>query len=348
MTVRDLGTGSITCAMTAQLANVSAGAFTVAAVARKTDTDWRPMVSFVNDGGSPRRSPWCSGDSDRMSVDTGGSDFFAPTTAVPGDGWCLLVWGKPAGEAALVCSKLVLSTGVWTHNSGDTMDDNSSTPDGEIHLGAWQSFRWESRVAAIAAWTEHLDQSAREALAPGLSAWLDAEPDALWPLTQESIATPVEDVTGNGSDQTAIEAGTSVVTDDDPPNFSLSTDDTPSEGTATLGLGLALSASGARDSAGTSTAALGLSLAASGSRPSAGTGSLGIGLTLAATGARPSTGTAEIRLGLRLSAAGPVSQLDPAPPEQTWAIPAESRTVTPSGGLTHAVEREVRRVSVPA
>lgn len=347
MTVRDLGSARITCAMTPALAQVSAGAFTVAAVARKLDTDWRPMVSFVNDGGSPRRSPWCSGDSDRMSVDTGGSDFFAPTTVTPGDGWCLLVWGKPAGESALVCSKLVLSTGVWTHNSGDMMDDNSATPDGEIHLGAWQSFRWGGLCAAIASWTEHLDQSAREALAPGLSAWLDAEPDALWPLTQESIATPVEDVTGNGSDQIAIEAGTSVVTDDDPPNFSLTLAGEVVEaavsltaaGTTTAAARPVVTASAAL-TATTDTGAAGR-LVATGTARLASSGQASAAARVVPTGQAHLTGT------VILQVAPEGTDPAPTPASRTIRIPRESRTVAvPAERRTLVVEAETREVVV--
>lgn len=85
---------------------------------------------------------------------------------------------------------------------------------------------------------------------------------------------------------------------------------------------------------------LGLDLAVTGARESAGTAAYGIGLGLAVTGARPSSGEVHFTLGLGLAAVGMSREVEPAPPAQTYMVPAETRRTT--------ISREVRRVDVPA
>ncbi len=114
-----------------------------------------------------------------------------------------------------------------------------------------------------------------------------------------------------------------------------------SGGSGEAGVGLALSAAGVRQSAGTASAGLGLTLAAAGGRESAGSGSLGIGLQLRATGARPSLGTAALRIGLGLASGQPVEP-STTPMWRTLMVPAESRIVAVAREeRTHVVEAHV-------
>lgn len=86
----------------------------------------------------------------------------------------------------------------------------------------------------------------------------------------------------------------------------------PNEGSAALGLDLAVAATGARDSAGSAALGLGLAVAAVGSAPHGGSAALTIDLALAATGGRDSAGSAALGLGLALDSAGARTSLGAA------------------------------------
>jgi hypothetical protein len=80
--------------------------------------------------------------------------------------------------------------------------------------------------------------------------------------------------------------------------------DPPNEGSAALGLGLAVAATGARDSDGSAALGLGLGVAATGARDSDGSAALGFGLAVAATGSAPHGGSVAMTLNLALAGAG--------------------------------------------
>jgi len=77
-----------------------------------------------------------------------------------------------------------------------------------------------------------------------------------------------------------------------------------SDGVAALGLGLALAGTGARDSDGVAALGLGLAVATSGAQPASGMVALALNLAVAASGARPASGSAALGLGLAPAAAG--------------------------------------------
>jgi hypothetical protein len=79
---------------------------------------------------------------------------------------------------------------------------------------------------------------------------------------------------------------------------------TSAEGTAAVGLDLAVAASGARDSEGLAALGLGLAVAASGSSPNGGSAALSLNFALAGTGARESASSAALGLGLAVAASG--------------------------------------------
>lgn len=78
----------------------------------------------------------------------------------------------------------------------------------------------------------------------------------------------------------------------------------PNEGSAALGLDLAVSATGSADHEGAAALGLGLAVAATGGRDSDGAAALGLGLAVAATGSSPHGGSAALTLGLALAGAG--------------------------------------------
>jgi hypothetical protein len=80
--------------------------------------------------------------------------------------------------------------------------------------------------------------------------------------------------------------------------------DPPNEGSADVGLGLAVAATGARDSEGAAALGLGLAVAATGARDSESAATLGLGLAVAASGSAPHGGSAALTLNLALAGAG--------------------------------------------
>lgn len=72
----------------------------------------------------------------------------------------------------------------------------------------------------------------------------------------------------------------------------------PAEGTAALGLDLAVAASGGADAEGAAAVGLGLAVAATGSTDAEGQGALGFGLAVAASGSAPNQGVVALTLGL--------------------------------------------------
>ena len=82
------------------------------------------------------------------------------------------------------------------------------------------------------------------------------------------------------------------------------TGSSPHGGSAALTLDLGLTATGARDSAGSAALGLGLAPAATGGRDSVGAAALGLGLAPSGTGARASLGAAALTLNLAVSGAG--------------------------------------------
>lgn len=194
------------------------GAFTFVAVAKvAADGDWYPLIGLfdgTNTGGG--RSAWRSGNSNQMHVDTNGDDNFTGVSWTSSDDWVIAAWSKPAGTATLRGHKGVLSSDTWTHNSGDSMDDNSSTVD-NLKIGRWSTSNdtWNGRVAAVGIWKRELSDSDIESCRPGLANMLALNPDAL-----VICGDDIEDITGNGADLNT-NTGTTVVNDDDPPGFEL-------------------------------------------------------------------------------------------------------------------------------
>jgi hypothetical protein len=84
------------------------------------------------------------------------------------------------------------------------------------------------------------------------------------------------------------------------------------EGSAALGLGLAVAATGAADREGTAALGLNLAVAASGATDREGVAALGLGLAVAATGANDREGSAALGLGLAVSATGSAPSVTPA------------------------------------
>ena len=157
-----------------------------------------------------------------------GSEYFTAGTFVGrpytfGDGWVITTWTKAGGNSMVRHHRCVLSTDTWAHTDTSAMTDSANGPVADITIGRWAASGdfFNGRIAAVAVYESVLSDEQIEALRNGMVAVMDAAPVGAWRFNQSNVGTAVEDLTGNGADQSAI-TGTSVVTGDDPPSFNLS------------------------------------------------------------------------------------------------------------------------------
>ena len=130
------------------------------------------------------------------------------------DGWGLVAVTKATGT---VTPRLHLyNAGTWTHEDGTGTLANSGVPGTSARIGADQTPAnfFAGDVGALAVYTTVLDDTAVEALAVDLQAWIDASPAALWVLDQPSLPDALQDDIGT-ADESAI-TGTTVTADDIP------------------------------------------------------------------------------------------------------------------------------------
>jgi hypothetical protein len=206
---------------TGGLATLAQGAFTVVGVAKIiTLADSGALLDLSNAGTS--RANYGHNDSGNMRYQRGSFEEpgDGPSWGVA-DGWVLVAWTKAAGTAVVRFHKCVMSTDTWTQqDSAGTIgnDDNTCTfastrpgGDGDLVL--------RGRIAAIAAFSSVLDDTAIQALRDNWADWLAAGPIAAWRFDQAATSESIDDQTGNGADQTTL-VGSTVVTDDPPPGFS--------------------------------------------------------------------------------------------------------------------------------
>lgn len=106
------------------------------------------------------------------------------------------------------------------------------------------------------------------------------------------------------------------------------------EGTADLGLDLAVAAAGAAQHDGAAVLGLGLAVAAQGAAPAQGTVTLSLGLGVAATGARDSLGAAALGLGLAVVSAGQRASLGATALGLNLAVAARGLNGTSGRGVT--------------
>jgi hypothetical protein len=130
--------------------------------------------------------------------------------------------------------------------------------------------------------------------------------DSPWPLTNGDLSAPAsagrfEDDDGDGSVQFPSDSfnnGCYFV------DVMFSTGDDPAEGSAALGLGLAVAATGGADAEGSAALGLNLAVAVAGARRAQGAVTLGLNLAFAGSGARDSLGSAALGLDLSVSTSG--------------------------------------------
>lgn len=142
------------------------------------------------------------------------SEIAIPITIA--DNWVVLAVCKAAGTSTPRGHKYVYDTNTWSHvNGATTVGDASDIAGGWVQFGRQAigpAMDFAGDMAVAAAWKRQLTDAQIERLPYSLMAWWALAPDALWTLDQSSTARAINDLTGNGADQTTL-SGTTVSTD---------------------------------------------------------------------------------------------------------------------------------------
>lgn len=190
------------------LATVGGGPFSIAVL-------HRPISQFCGlhhsvKTGSTQYELWGEGGSGIFTVPPG----FGAGPAITINTWQLTGAGKNAGTVTGRFHLVPLEgggAGTWNHvnATGGTWNDWATGIDTLI-IGTGLR-KGAGQIAAVAVWTTNFTDSDWETLIGFTQAqmWFNQHPAAMWLLNQSSTATAVQDVTGNGANQTAL-TGTTV------------------------------------------------------------------------------------------------------------------------------------------
>lgn len=190
------------------LAAVAGGPFSIAVL-------HRPISQFAGlhhsaKTGSTQYELWGEGGSGIFTLPGG----FGSGPAININRWQITGAGKNGGNVLGRFHLVELegpNTGVWTHPdaTGGNWPDWSLGIDALI-IGTGQR-KGAGQIAAVAVWTTNFSNTDWETLIGFTQAqmWFNQHPAGMWLLNQTSTATAVQDVTGNGANQTAL-AGTTV------------------------------------------------------------------------------------------------------------------------------------------
>jgi hypothetical protein len=149
-------------------------------------------------------------------------DHPGATEILTANGWYILVITKATGTVAPRLHIYRVNTGTWVHeNEPGTETNPPSQAGGAIWFGATSAAGnfANADFAAAAEWPgKVLSDAECEALATATSlkaGWKALSPSGLWTFDQASVETSVEDLTGNGANQTA-RTGTTVIAEEPP------------------------------------------------------------------------------------------------------------------------------------
>lgn len=216
MAVRDFPDGAGITLAPGNAATAANGAWTIAVITKPMALNTFRVVVAVGNGITDL-ALWTTSSGGVQAVVNG---FDAPI-ALPlvENEWFLIAITKTSGVATPRGHAYRYSTGTWTHlDSANTLEGKAGSVS-LIELGRTNNdWFYVGYIAVAGVWTTALSDTQIETLETDLQAWLDTGAVAVWPLNQESVATPVVDITGGGANQTA-QSGTAVVLGDDPPGF---------------------------------------------------------------------------------------------------------------------------------
>lgn len=190
------------------LAAIAGGPFSIAVL-------HRPVSTFCGLHHSEKAAAtqyelWGEGGSGLFTLPGG----FGSGPVVTTNQWQLTGAGKAAGNVLGRYHLVPLeggSAGVWTHPDavGGNWPDWAAGID-KLVIGTGLR-KGAGQIAAVAVWPFNFTNADWQNLIGFTSAqaWFDQHPAAMWLLNQASTATPVQDVTGGGANQSAL-VGTTV------------------------------------------------------------------------------------------------------------------------------------------
>lgn len=196
------------------------GPITFAVIAKvEIDNSFTPFMSLA--APTTVRRAWWRRETNLLHFESGG---FAVSNTVNqltiADGWALVIFTKADGTATPRVHIFYFGTSTWVHEDFNGTLDNDGTALDRLELGWHESSSsgYDGLMALAAIRKEVIgNDAAIEAfgLEDFLENWRAIRWDGVWPMNQALTGASVTDLTGLGSDQSAIQ-GTSVVTGDDP------------------------------------------------------------------------------------------------------------------------------------
>jgi hypothetical protein len=189
------------------------GAITMVVVARRNSTAYNALIGIHTSGGTPTYSLEVEDNGTGNRWDFCGDTASGGLTWVNADGWTLLCISKSAGTVTPRGHKYVYSTDSWTHaNWATTEGDKGSAAGGTVRFGEWQDVDdFAGDLAAAAIFDRALTDAEVELLAHSLNNWHALAPVGFWIFDQGAVSMPLQDMTGNGANESAI-TGTAVAT----------------------------------------------------------------------------------------------------------------------------------------
>lgn len=200
------------------------GAFTIAALIRPatiTSGTFKAVQAAMTAGGVA--NGYSLGHSSKQAVlFTGETTQFSGTPFIEFDNlWLLYVISKAAGSVKPRWHAKVWEEGEpspWIEHDGSAnFPDAASVAGGFLYVGDdGENDFCEFDVAALARWNSKLSEEQKKSLSTlALTDWSILSPTGFWLFNQDSVAEPVEDLSGNGADESE-RTDTSVLKEEPP------------------------------------------------------------------------------------------------------------------------------------
>ncbi len=193
------------------------GPGTMAAIFRKADDSGSETLLYVGSATTlgNRYSLFFAG-ATTPTIRCGSGTVNSPLLVEAADDWVFVAVTKATGTVTPRWHRYVFGTSTWTHQDAGSTLVNSGTPANSARIGATTGpntfFHGDMGIAGVASVV--LTDLEIEELVTEEAAWAASGMVAVWPLTQASAATAVQDTVG-AADETAI-TGTSVTASDIP------------------------------------------------------------------------------------------------------------------------------------
>ncbi len=205
----------ITCALGSL--GFAFGPGTIACILRLSDDSGTKTAVHVGTSAGPARyTLYLSGQQSTLQCGINTAVVPAGFTIGVVDDWVLIAVTKATGTVAPRFHRYKFATGVWQHGDAGASIANSGAATTASYLGGHPSglFYFDGDIGIGGVANVVLSDSQIEELVVEEAAWAAAGLDAVWPLTQASTSTAVQDTVG-GADETTL-VGTSITSVDIP------------------------------------------------------------------------------------------------------------------------------------